>query len=143
MTIPQLTDDELDEKLKRLFVAHQGKERAIKRWDLVTSVFGVGADTPRTDGNTSDRQIRDSVERLRNHGWIILNLNDGRGRFLSSNEEEYLDWRKVYLKQLKSISAVVRTMDKFARIKYPNLFQPSLFGKEVMEELVEEEWLAQ
>jgi len=136
----QYTDDEVDELLKRIFVRHQGKASAIKRWDLVLEAFGAGSDIPRTDTNTYDRMVREGVERLRNHGWIILNLNDGRGRYLSTTEEEYREWRTVYKKQLKSIAGVLRTMDKHAAVKYPNLFQPSLFGKPVMDDLLEDEW---
>jgi hypothetical protein len=121
------TDDELDERLKRLFVEHQGKARAIKRWDLVLEVFGAGSDFPRTDTNVGDRQIRDAVERLRNHGWLILNLNDGRGRYLCANEAEYWEFRNVYVKQLRSIAVSIKAMDKTAQQKYPNLLQPSLF----------------
>jgi hypothetical protein len=131
------TDDELDKKLKMVFTGHQGKDKAIPRWELVSSVYGAGSDTPRNDGNTRDRDIRDAVERLRNHGWLILNMNDGRGRFLCSTEDEYWEWRSRYMKQLKSIAATIRSMDRFAKVKYPNLFQPSLFGSEVMEELTE------
>lgn len=130
------TDDELDNKLKRLFADHQGKERAIPRWELVVEVFGAGSDHPRTDANTCDREIRDAVERLRIHGWLVLNLNDGRGRFLCENEAEYWEWRSKYVKQLKSIAATIRAMDKAAKVKYPNLFQPSLFGGDVMEDLL-------
>lgn len=137
VAITQLTDDELDERLKRLFVLHQGREYAIKRWDLVIAVFGTGADVPRNDGNTSDRQIRDAVERLRSHGWLILNLNDGRGRFLCASEEEYWEFRSRYVKQVTSIAAVIRLMDKAAQLKYPNLLQPSLFDLDEVTRVLE------
>lgn len=139
MNTPTYTNDELDRKLKVIFAAHQGRANAIKRWDLVVEVYGAGSDLPRTDANTGDREIRDGVERIRNHGWLILNLNDGRGRFLCTTEEEYREWRGVFLKQLKSIAGTVRSMDKFAKVKYPNLFQPSLFGGQVMDELLDSE----
>ena len=122
-----LTDEQLDEVLKKLFALHQGKANAIKRWDLVIKVFGAGADLPRTDANNYDRQIRESVERLRNHGVLILNLNDGRGRYLAANEAEYMEFRNVYVKQVKSIAAVLRTMDKQAVRVYPSILQPALF----------------
>ena len=141
MTTITYTDDQLDERLKRIFAAHQGKDCAVKRWDLVVDVFGAGSDHPRTDANTGDRQIRDAVERLRNHGWVILNMNDGHGRFLCTNEEEYLDWRSRYVKQLKSIAATIRSMDKAVKVKYPNLFQPSLFGRQAMDELLDVEMI--
>jgi len=137
MTIPQFTDDELDDKLKKFFQLHQGKANAIKRWDLVIAIFGLGADVPRTDGNTSDRQIRDAVERLRNHGYLILNLNDGRGRYLSANGAEYLEFRNVYVKQVKSIAAVLRTMDKQAVRVYPNILQPALFDLDAVTRILE------
>ena len=135
------TDDQLETILKRIFAEHQGRDRAINRWDLVAQVFGVGSDHPRTDANTSDRQIRDAVERLRNHGWLILNMNDGRGRFLCTDEEEYREWRSRYMKQLRSIANTIRSMDRAAKVKYPNIFQPSLFGGEVMQELLEPDLL--
>ena len=122
-----LTDEQLDEILKKLFQLHQGKTNAIKRWDLVIKVFGEGSDIPRTDANGCDRQIRDSVERLRNHGVLILNLNDGRGRYLAANEAEYMEFRNVYVKQVKSIAAVLRTMDKQAVRVYPSILQAALF----------------
>jgi len=128
----QMNDEELDEKLTKLFALHQGKVNAIKRWDLVVKVFGAGADIPRTDANSQDRQIRDSVERLRNHGVLILNLNDGRGRYLAANEAEYLEFRNVYVKQVRSIAAVLRTMDKQAERVYPNLLQPALFDLDTL-----------
>ena len=136
MPIP-LTDEQLDAKLKQLFTWHQGKERAIKRWDLVIAIFGAGSDIPRTDANGHDRQIRDGVERLRNHGVLILNLNDGRGRYLAANEAEYLEFRNVYVKQVKSIAAVLRTMDKQAVRVYPNINQPALFDLDELTRIVE------
>ncbi len=132
-----LTDDELDERLTKLFALHRGKENAVKRWDLVVKLFGEGSDIPRTDGNTYDRQVRDAVERLRNHGVLILNLNDGRGRYLAANEDEYLEFRNVYVKQVKSIAAVLRVMDKQAVRVYPNILQPALFDLDSMTRMLE------
>lgn len=133
----QMTDEELDAKLKSLFQLHQGRENAIKRWDLVVAVFGVGSDIPRTDANTCDRQLRDAVERLRSHGVLILNLNDGRGRYLCASEAEYHEFRRVYVKQVMSIAAVIRTMDKQAQRVYPNLLQPSLFDLDAITQIAE------
>lgn len=132
-----LTDDELDERLKRIFANHQGKDSPIKRWDLVVEAFGAGSDLPRTDANTSDRMVREGVERLRNHGWLILNLNDGRGRFLCVSEREYWEWREVALKQVKAIAGTVRAMDKAATHKFPNLLQPSLFDLDEVTRVIE------
>ena len=132
-----LTDEQLDEILKKLFQLHQGKTNAIKRWDLVVKVFGEGSDIPRTDANGYDRQIRDSVERLRNHGVLILNLNDGRGRYLMANKDEYMEFRNVYMKQVKSIAAVLHTMDKQVVRVYPDILQPALFDLDSLTNILE------
>lgn len=137
MPATTLTDEQLDHILKQFFALHLGKANAIKRWDLVILVFGAGSDLPRTDANGYDRQIRDSVERLRNHGILILNLNDGRGRYLAANEAEYLEFRNVYVKQVKSIAAVLRTMDKQAVRVYPNILQPALFDLDELTRVIE------
>jgi len=136
MTI-QLTDEELDARLRGLLKLHVGKEQAIKRWDLVIAVFGVGSDLPRTDANSYDRQIRDGVERLRNHGVLILNLNDGRGRYVSASEDEYWEWRNIFVKQVRSIAGTIRAMDRFAEHAYPNLLQPALFNLDEVTRVLE------
>ena len=135
--VPQLTDDVLDERLKRLFVLHQGRENAIQRWSLVTSVYGVGADLPQNDDNLQDRVIRSAVERLRSHGWLILDMNDGHGRYLCTNEEEYHEFRTRYLKPLRARAKTIKEMDKAALLKYPNLLQPSLFDLDELTKVLE------
>ena len=137
MTIPEFTDDELDEMLKRLLQLHQGKEKALPRWELVTSVYGAGADMPQNDSNLQDRQIRYSVERLRSHGWIICDLGTGRGRYLASTEEEYREFRTHYLKPLRARAKVIKLMDKAALLKFPNMLQPPLFDLDELTEVLE------
>jgi len=127
MNIIQLTDDELDAKLKSLFSLHQGRQNAIERWALVLKIFGEGSDIPRTDDNLHDRAVRAAVQRLRSHGMFILDMNDGKGRFLAHSSKEYLDFRSSYLKPLRSRADVIRAMDKFAEQTWPNLLQPTLF----------------
>lgn len=129
MHIPsQLTDHDVEEKLKRILAAHVGRARAIPRWELVVECFGPGADIPRTDDNPYDRTVREGVERLRiDHGWFVLDMNDGRGRFLAESADEYWAFRKSYLKPLQARAKVVRAMDGHAKQKWPNLMQPSLF----------------
>ena len=109
---------------------HQGRENAIKRWDLVVKIFGVGSDVPRDDDNLQDRSIRAAVERLRRHGVLILDMNDGRGRFLCRAEEEYWDFRNRYLKPLRARADTIKLLDKAARVTFPNLMQPALFDLE-------------
>lgn len=123
----ELTETELDERLMRLMQMHRGKQNAIERWELVRKVFGAGADIPRNDDNVYDREIRKSVNRLRSHGKFILDLGDGRGRFLSTSKAEYLAFRTSFVKPIKARADVIRAMDKYAMREYPDLLQPRLF----------------
>ena len=126
--ILSLTDHELEEKLKRILAAHVGADKAIPRWELVVECFGPGSDHPRNDNNLHDRAVRDAVERLRvDHGLFILDMNDGRGRFLAQNDADYWNFRTRYLRALQSRARVIRAMDGHAKQKWPNLMQPSLF----------------
>jgi hypothetical protein len=136
-SIPQFTNDELDILVRREFESHRGRENAIKRWNLVTRIFGVGADVPQNDDNLQDRAIRSSVERLRSHGVLILDLNDGRGRWLCTSQEEYWEFRTRYLKPLRARANTIKLMDRAAREKYPNLLQPSLFDVDEFRSVLE------
>jgi hypothetical protein len=123
-----MTDTELEEKLKRVLAAHVGRENAIPRWELVVECFGPGSDIPRTDDNLYDRAVRVGVERLRiDHGVFVLDMNDGRGRFLARDDKEYWAFRVTYLKPLQARARVIKALDGHARQKWPNLMQPSLF----------------
>ena len=140
--IPQFTDDQLDEKLKRLFGMHQGKERAVKRWELVLSVYGFGADTPQNDHNLQDRAIRYSVERLRSHGWLICDLGNGRGRYLAVTEDEFREFRTYYLQPLRARARTIRHMEKAALEKWPNLLQLPLFDMDELRAVEMGDWAA-
>lgn len=123
----QLTEDELDERLRKLFSLHQGRENAIDRWDLVRRIFGETADIPRNDDNVQDRMIRAAVQRLRHGGLMVLDMNDGKGRFVAQDAEEYRSFRARYLQPLKSRAELIRAMDRHAAHFWPNMLQPSLF----------------
>lgn len=133
-----LTDSELDYALRRLMELHQGRENAIERWELVRRLFGEGSDLPRDDGNVQDRQVRAAVQRLRHGGMMILDMNDGRGRFVAQSAEEYHEFRTKYLQPLRSRAELIRAMDRHAKEKWPNLLQPSLFD---MDALRAESWI--
>lgn len=53
-----------------------GRKNAISRSELAR-LAGVG-----------DRKMRKSIEELRNEGYLICNLQDGKGYFLAETEED-------------------------------------------------------
>lgn len=63
-----------DDAKQRLFMvmqSHQGIKRAIKKWDLVTAVYGPGAAVDRSSNNKYDRSLRALIEETNSEGGMI------------------------------------------------------------------------
>lgn len=71
--IKMQTDDQraLDEKVLDALWNHRGKKNRISRVDLVLKIFGVKVNKGQLANNKLDRQIRESIERLRQE-YVIL-----------------------------------------------------------------------
>lgn len=121
-----LTDEQLDREMLFVINQHRGTENAIRRWDLCLKLFGEDAILERNDGNTYDRSVRKSIERLRRQGHIICNLGNGDGYFLAVTKDEYQSFREVYGAHAFPIMETIREMDKSAGQHWPNPLQPSL-----------------
>lgn len=123
-----MTDEKLDELVKYFLSRHVGKENRIERWDLVEKVFGVRVpEFERNDGHSLDRDIRNSVSRLRVQGHLICDLGDGQGRWLAANDAEFWEFYSYYVAPIKARGEVAKAMKRAAREQFPNLLQPSLF----------------
>lgn len=121
-----LTDSELDREVRFVIYQHKGGQNAVRRWDLTLRIFGEDAVLDRSDGNTYDRQLRKSIERLRRQGHLICNLGNGDGYFLASTKDEYQDFRSVYGAHAFPIMETIRALDQAAGQKWPNPLQPGL-----------------
>ena len=125
--MPKLyTDEALDREVLFVIRQHQGKQNAIGRWELVERLFGRAACEPRNDQNTADRDIRDSVSRLRKRGVLICDMGDGTGRYIASTVEEYQAFRLKYSSRAYEVLETVREMDKAAAQEWPNPLQQRL-----------------
>jgi hypothetical protein len=121
------TDDQLDLELILLLKKHIGKDHAIERWETVRRLFGAEAAWPQNDDNMADREIRESVARLRRQGKPICDMGDGRGRFLAATLAEYQAFRLHYGGRAFEVLETLREMDKSAeQIWVTNPLQPSL-----------------
>ena len=71
--IKMKTDDQraLDEKVLDALWDHRGKKNRISRVELVMKIFGVKVNKGQLANNKLDRQIRESIERLRQE-YVIL-----------------------------------------------------------------------
>ena len=120
-----ISKDELDREVLYLISQHIGRQNAVGRWDLVEQIFGE-KQSNRDDGNSLDRRMRDSIERLRGEGHIICNMGDRTGYYVASNVEEYQEFRLLYGAHAFPIMATIREMDRAASQKWPNPLQPAL-----------------
>jgi hypothetical protein len=125
--MPKYTDEQLDREVLFLLKQHLGQKNPIGRWEIVARLFGPEACAPRNDDNLADRQVRESVARLRKAGVLVCDMGDGAGRFLAQSLEEYQAFRLKYGSRAYEVLETLREMDKAAGQLWPNVLQPALF----------------
>ena len=113
-------DSELDGQVKFVLGMHEGADNGIDRWSLVGKIFGEDAITLPTqnDDNTFDRQVRNSVERLRARGIFICNRGNSAGYYIAKTRDEYEQWKKYYLGAALRKLQVISTMDDKADMRW-------------------------
>jgi len=124
--MPKLTDEQLDQEVLYWLKQHKGKQNPMGRWELVERIFGMEAARVQSDDNLFDRQIRESVARLRRSGVLICDMGDGHGRYLAATVEEYQTFRQYYGSGAFEKLATIREMDKAAEGEWPNALQMRL-----------------
>lgn len=124
--MPKYTDGQLDGHVMQAFTRHIGKGNPIGRWELVAWIFGAAAAVQQDDNNLADRQIRESIARLRKGGALICNLGDGRGMYLASNYDEYAEFRQYYGSAAFEKLEVIRALDSAAQEQFAEALQPRL-----------------
>lgn len=128
-------EESLDNQVLFILNMHFGRENAIKRWDLVERVYGRPAAAQRSDENPWDRNVRQSIERLRNSGQHICNRGNGNGYYMAESRDEYEEWKKYFLgaayNKLVTISALDESADqRWGRVPKPHPYQEPLFNLE-------------
>lgn len=124
--MPKYTDDQLDVEVLHFLKQHRGKANPIGRWELVARIYGPVAASDQNDDNFADRQIRESVARLRRRGLLICDMGDGRGRYLAESLEEYQSFRQYFGAAAFEKLATIREMDSQAEQEWPSELQPRL-----------------
>ena len=123
---PRFNDDQLDAEVLFLLKQHRGRQSPIGRWEMVAKLYGPQACEPRTDDNVADRQVRESIARLRRQGVLVCDMGDGKGRFLASTLEEYGAFKAYFGAAAFEKIEIIREMDKAAAQEFPNELQPRL-----------------
>jgi hypothetical protein len=122
----KLSDEQLDREVLHLLKQHRGRTNPIGRWEMVHRIFGPGSITDQSDQNIYDRQIRESVQRLRKAGALICDMGDGAGRSLPETVEEYRAFAAKFGSRAYDVLDTLREMDKAAEQEFPDLKQPKL-----------------
>jgi len=123
---PRFTDDQLDVEVLFLLRQHRGRKNPIGRWEMVAKIYGPQACEPRSDDNFADRQIRESVARLRRQGVLICDMGDGKGRFLAATLEEYAGFKAYFGSAAFEKIETIHAMDRAAAEAFPSELQPRL-----------------
>lgn len=127
-----MTDEELD-KAVLYFLSKPGVtfENRLDRWELVEQVFREHVpEHLRNDDHPLDRDIRESVRRLREQGHLICDMGDGKGRWIAQTREEFWKFYSYFVKPISAKANTARVMVRAAKQKFPDLLQPSLFSSE-------------
>jgi hypothetical protein len=70
---------------------------------------------------TSDRQLRAALEELRDGGILVCNMTSGDGYFIARTEEEYRNFKALFLSHCLSMLETVKQMDRTAELKWGSL----------------------
>jgi hypothetical protein len=124
--MPRYNDEQLDAEVLFAIKQHVGRQHPIGRWELVAKIFGPVAAGDQNDNNPADRQIRESVERLRKRGVLICDMGDGVGRYMAETYDEYKAFRAKYGSRAFAIIDTLHEMDEAAKREFPDILQPRL-----------------
>ncbi len=123
-----ITDDELDANVEFFINRHAGEPNKIDRWEMVEKIFNcIVPAHERNDDHPQDREIRNSVRRLRNRGVLICDMGDGDGRWLANSWDEFIRFYSYFIKPISAKAQTARAMLRSAKQKFPSGLQPSLF----------------
>lgn len=117
------SNEELDKEVLYILNQHVGQENAIDRWDLVAKLFGAVAIHLRNDSNREDREIRESVSRLRTQGKLICDLGNGQGRYMAATKAEFWAMYRRYEKPIETGKKTLKAMMDAAEEKWEDLLQ--------------------
>ncbi len=125
------SDVELDGQVKYVLSLHEGEDNGIDRWSLVAKILVDDAVLLPTqnDDNTYDRQVRNSVERLRAKGNFICNRGNSSGYYIAKTREEYEQWKRYYLGAALRKLQVISTMDDKADQRWGKLQKSQAVGQ--------------
>lgn len=123
---PRFTNEQLDGEVLFAIKQHVGRKNPIGRWELVAKIFGPVPPPDQNDNNLMDRQVRESIERLRKSGVLICDMGDGVGRYLAETLDEYQAFRLKYGSRAFAIIDTLREMDKAAEREWTDPLQPRL-----------------
>jgi len=124
----KMSDEELDKMVLYFLSSHVGENNKIDRWALAERVYGVSIPAiERNDKNSLDRNVRESVSRLRNKGELICDVGNGQGRWMAANIDEFWKFYAYFVSPISAKANTARILKKSALQKF-NQLQPSLFG---------------
>lgn len=116
----------LDDKVLTAIWSHRGKENRIGRAELVQEVFGVKVSNAQLANNRMDRQIRESIERLRRK-YVIISSSGLNGYWFPETEAEAQAFITETENRAMKLLQITRTMRSNVEAQFQPKLQETLF----------------
>lgn len=104
----------VDADLLAVLQMHVGKDQRISRRAMIERVFGVKvAEGENLSNNSYDRQIRESIERLRGQHLILSSSGDG-GYWMPGSLDEVTEFTAEIVSRARKMEDYARHMERMA-----------------------------
>ena len=107
--MPQLSDEQLTDRVRAVLALHRGRKNRISRWDLVASIFGMDAAARRSNNNPFDRKIREVISQWRDTDLIVSSSGTG-GYWLAADMNDVETIANEYVSRSREMEARARNL---------------------------------
>lgn len=111
MDIKQMTDDELEAKVRGILQFHRGRANKVSRWQLVEQIFGRDAAANRGNNNPFDRQIRNAIAKWRDVD-LIVSTSGTDGYWIAEDMNDINTIADEYVKRSREMEEKARNLVK-------------------------------
>lgn len=107
--ILELTDEEIERRVRSILSFRKGKENAISRWQLVEQIFGRDAAANRGNNNPWDRKVREAIAKWRDTD-LIVSSSGSAGYYLAADMTDIETIAQEYEERIKKMAEKVRNL---------------------------------
>ena len=107
--MPDITEQQLETQVRAILLSHKGKANRISRWQLVEMIFGREAAANRSNNNTYDRRIRETISKWRDTDLIVSSASQG-GYWLAADMADIEEIAAEYVSRSREMEERARNL---------------------------------